>query len=180
MPKILLVDPKSPFNVGGALRACHIFGASSLTWTGHRVLDREDVALKTDTRRNRSLVGVAMRGSKYRLPREERMKEYEDVSWHRLQHEPQDLSLLLRQQHELWGVVPVCVEVLPQAEHLPQFAHPQEATYLFGPEDGGVPPSLRAACHRFLRVPSPARTPLNLAVAVNIVLYDRYVKAGSL
>jgi tRNA(Leu) C34 or U34 (ribose-2'-O)-methylase TrmL len=158
VPRILLIDPKSPFNVGGVQRACHIFGASTLAWTGHRVLHASEVP------------------KKYRLPREERMKEYRDVSLLRLRQSRKELARLLRRQFETEGTVPVCVEVLPQAEPLPQFVHPQEATYLFGPEDGAVPAPLRAQCHRFLRIPSPTRTPLNLAVAVNLVLYDRCVK----
>lgn len=107
------------------------------------------------------------------------MKEYRDVDWFRLRHSHQELAHLLRQEYKLEGIVPVCVEVLPQAEPLPQFVHPEDATYLFGPEDGSVPAPLRAACHRFLRIPSPTRTPLNLAVAVNVVLLDRYLKGAN-
>lgn len=170
MPQILLIDPKSPFNVGGVQRACHIFGASTLAWTGRRVLDPKSHVL------TKGPGGASQVSKKHRLPREERLKEYRDVSLLRLRHTPEDLARLLRQQYESDGLVPVCVEVLPQAEPLPQFAHPEEAIYLFGPEDGSVPAHLRAQCHRFLRIPSPTRTPLNLAVAVNVVLYDRCVK----
>lgn len=58
-PGIILVNPKSPHNVGKALRAASVFGARSLVWTGTRV----DL-------------------SQYeRLPREERMKGYAAVEF---------------------------------------------------------------------------------------------------
>jgi tRNA C32,U32 (ribose-2'-O)-methylase TrmJ len=51
-PAVLLINPKSPHNVGKALRAASVFGAKSLVWTGSRVnLSRYE-----------------------RVPREERMK----------------------------------------------------------------------------------------------------------
>jgi tRNA(Leu) C34 or U34 (ribose-2'-O)-methylase TrmL len=51
--------------------------------------------------------------------------------------------------------------------------------HVFGPEDGGVPKGIRNHCHRFVRIPLPdadERTPFNLAAAVNIVLWDRFLK----
>jgi tRNA(Leu) C34 or U34 (ribose-2'-O)-methylase TrmL len=46
---------------------------------------------------------------------------------------------------------------------------------VFGPEDGHVPKGVRGACHRFVTIPSDGC--LNLAAAVNVVLYDRMAKA---
>jgi len=58
-PAVVLINPKSPHNVGKALRAASIFGAQSLVWTGTRVdLSQYD-----------------------RLPREERMKGYASVEF---------------------------------------------------------------------------------------------------
>jgi tRNA(Leu) C34 or U34 (ribose-2'-O)-methylase TrmL len=57
---------------------------------------------------------------------------------------------------------------------LVEFEHPQEAPYVFGPEDGGLPKAVRLLCHRF--VASPTHHCLNLAAAVNVVLYDRRLK----
>jgi tRNA(Leu) C34 or U34 (ribose-2'-O)-methylase TrmL len=31
---VVLIDPKFPHNVGNALRACAVFGATRLVWTG--------------------------------------------------------------------------------------------------------------------------------------------------
>ncbi len=72
------------------------------------------------------------------------------------------------------GGMPVCVEVREHAEPLPDFEHPEDAVYVFGPEDGHVPKAVRHLCHRFVVV--PVAHCLNLAAAVNVVLYDRRVK----
>jgi tRNA(Leu) C34 or U34 (ribose-2'-O)-methylase TrmL len=74
------------------------------------------------------------------------------------------------------GYTPVAVEVRDGAERLDTFVHPEHAVYVFGPEDGTLGRGTLSACHRFLRIPTAVRTPLNLAAAVNIVLYDRHVK----
>ena len=37
MTGVVLIDPKHAANVGGALRACAIFGVDELAWTGARV-----------------------------------------------------------------------------------------------------------------------------------------------
>lgn len=68
------------------------------------------------------------------------------------------------------GVVPVCVEVM-DAVALPEFIHPPKALYVFGPEDGSVPQVYRRLCHQFVTIPS--KHCLNLAAAVNIVLFHR-------
>ncbi len=52
--------------------------------------------------------------------------------------------------------------------------HPEDAFYVFGPEDGGLPKPVRLLCHRFAVIPT--HHCLNLAAAVNVVLYDRRLK----
>jgi tRNA(Leu) C34 or U34 (ribose-2'-O)-methylase TrmL len=56
--------------------------------------------------------------------------------------------------------------------------HPDQVVYVFGPEDGHVPKRFRASCHRFVSIPTANDGPLNLAAAVNVVLYDRAAKLG--
>jgi tRNA C32,U32 (ribose-2'-O)-methylase TrmJ len=72
------------------------------------------------------------------------------------------------------SVTPVAVEVRPDSESLLDFVHPAEALYVFGPEDGSLPKPVRLLCHRFLVIPT--HHCLNLAAAVNVVLYDRRLK----
>ena len=104
-----------------------------------------------------------MNPSKYeRLPREERMKGYKRVDF-RNHDRPFDV---LPQD-----CVPVCVEVFDSSEPLTTFEHPDNAVYVFGPEDGRVPQTLRRHCHRFVHI--PAHFCLNLSAAVNVVLAHR-------
>jgi tRNA(Leu) C34 or U34 (ribose-2'-O)-methylase TrmL len=145
-PAVALIDPKYPHNVGAALRACSCWGIGQLWWTGRRVtLD-------------------VPRGQ--RLPREERMKGYRSVGMCR------DDRLFDR--FEPGSVTPVAVELLPASESLVEFEHPEDALYVFGPEDGGLPKPVRLLCHRFVAIPT--HHCLNLAAAVNVVLYDRRLK----
>lgn len=97
-----------------------------------------------------------------RIPRELRMKSY-DVKL------IQDNTPLFKFDN----CVPVAVEV-GDYEPLPDFVHPPNAVYIFGPEDGGLRRVTTKLCHRFVTIPS--YNCLNLAMAVNIVLYDRMSK----
>jgi len=140
-PAVILCNPKYEHNVGGTLRACSCFDISQLWWTGHRV--RID------------------KGRGERLPREERMRGYAAVEW--THHE--------RPFDQFTTGTPVCVELTKSAEPLTRFEHPDDAVYVFGPEDGSVPQVVKMHCHRFVYI--PARHCLNLAVAVGTVLAHR-------
>jgi tRNA(Leu) C34 or U34 (ribose-2'-O)-methylase TrmL len=146
---ILLINPKFARNVGTALRAASCFGADSVFWTGTRV--SLDV------------------GKGERLPREERMRQYRgQVHLERLE--------TVRPVDVVAGT-PVAIELVPGAEDLPDFEHPADARYIFGPEDGSLPKGIRTVCHRFVKIPSLHC--VNLASAVYLTLYDRMVKAGT-
>jgi hypothetical protein len=101
-----------------------------------------------------------------RLPREERMKGYRNVQLVR------DDRVFDRFAPD--SVTPVAVELRPQAESLVTFEHPEDTLYVFGPEDGSIPKVVRLLCHRFVVIPT--HHCLNLAAAVNVVLYDRRLK----
>jgi tRNA(Leu) C34 or U34 (ribose-2'-O)-methylase TrmL len=162
MIAIVLINPKTPANVGGCIRAASIFGVDQVWWTGTRVHDGRGVSQTT---------GTGMSRKKWRLPREERMKAY-DIAWG---VDENALDRLVK----IEGFTPVCVELVEGAELLPQFEHPEENTvYVFGPEDGAVPKGIRHFCHRFVQIPGAHC--LNLAAAVNVTLYDRMAKAESL
>jgi tRNA(Leu) C34 or U34 (ribose-2'-O)-methylase TrmL len=143
---VALINPKEPRNVGGVIRACSCYAVEHLVYTGER-MDRKLDALS-------------------RIPREERMKGYSDVSWCR------DDRPVTR--FKKMGLVPICVEVREGSEMLHDFVHPENALYIFGPEDGSVDRSITVLCHKFVAIPSLHC--LNLAGAVYTVLYDRYVK----
>lgn len=145
MSTIILINPRFPHNVGAAVRAAACYGFDTVLFTGSRVkkiIDEDG-----------------------RLPREERLREYQSVDWHQTDRPFDELPS---------GVTPVAVELVPGAEYLPYFEHPEKVAYVFGPEDGTLDRGVLGQCHRFVRIPS--RFCLNLAAAVNVVLYDRLVK----
>jgi tRNA(Leu) C34 or U34 (ribose-2'-O)-methylase TrmL len=149
---VALIDPKIPHNVGGAVRAASIFcDNAEVLWTGNRVQGPMD-------------------DDGERLPREERMRAYRNV---RMTHGWPVSTLDLRIGK---GYTPVCVEVDHSAENLYDFVHPARVMYVFGPEDGSIPKGVRTICHRFVTIPT--RSCLNLAAAVNVVLYDRNYKTA--
>lgn len=155
MTGVLLINPKYAHNVGAAFRACAAWGVPLLRWTGTRMDEFERI--------------------NGRLPREERMRQYKDqVDWECMMGEPRPITKILSG----YRMTPVCVEVGEGYETLPDFGHPENALYVFGPEDGSVPRPIKQHCHRFVSIPT--HVCLNLAAAVNVVLYDRQSKAGSL
>lgn len=143
---VILQNPKYIENLAAAKRAAACWGAEDLYYTGKRIPI----------------------GDVLRLPRELRMKDYENVRVVNLE-KPFDV---------LPGFIPVCIELLPNSVPLQTFKHPYNAVYVFGPEDGSVSQVFRRYCHHFVHLPS--KYCLNLAATVNIVLYDRHIKHASL
>ena len=73
------------------------------------------------------------------------------------------------------GMKIICVELAEGAAPLPVFAHPDQAIYVFGPEDGSIPQALIDQADHVVYVPTVCC--MNLAAAVNVVLYDRLAKS---
>lgn len=144
-PAVALCNPKFPRNVGTIRRLCSCFGIGQLWYTGNRVPIEGD--------------------GKYRLPREERMKGYNDV-------EVINFDYIFEQFGK--DVTPVAVELRDNSELLPQFVHPENPLYVFGPEDGSIDQVMLRHCHRFVAIPT--HHCLNLSAAVCLVLYDRMLK----
>jgi tRNA(Leu) C34 or U34 (ribose-2'-O)-methylase TrmL len=141
-PAVALMNPKYGHNVSGTLRACSAFGVGQLWFTGTRVVEEWE--------------------KQGRLPREERMKAYNDV----------DVFWEERFFDAFAGdIIPVAVEVMDSAEPLTTFEHPEQALYVFGPEDGGLGKVARMHCYRHVIIPSDHC--LNLATAVTLVLGHR-------
>ena len=152
-PAIVLHDPKYPHNVGQVVRLASAYGIGQVWYSGDRL---------------RRALGD-------RIPREERMRRYEDVL---LINHPDPLERLTQ---AVPGACPVAVELRPNAEHLVDFIHPESDSagrgapiYVFGPEDGSLPGGIMKRCHRFVVIPSFEC--LNLATAVATILYDRMAK----
>lgn len=146
-PAIVLHQPKYPHNVGQVVRLASAFGIPQVWYSGERV---------------REALGA-------RLPREERMRRYADVT---LINHPDPLTRICE---AIPGVQPVAVELRPGAESVVDFIHPEgPAVYVFGPEDGSLPGPVLKRCHRFVVIPSFEC--LNLATSVGVLLYDRMAK----
>jgi tRNA(Leu) C34 or U34 (ribose-2'-O)-methylase TrmL len=147
-PAIVLHMPKYPHNVGQVVRLASAFGISQVWYSGERIRE-------------------ALGG---RLPREERMRRYQDVL---LVNHPDPLAKIC---DSIASVQPVAIELRPGAESLVDFVHPEDGApvYVFGPEDGSLPGAILKRCHRFVVIPSYEC--LNLATSVAAVLYDRMAK----
>ncbi|HEY0080276.1 MAG TPA: TrmH family RNA methyltransferase [Pyrinomonadaceae bacterium] len=143
-PAILLADPKYAHNVGMVMRLASCYGLEQVWYTGERV------ALDISPRK--------------RLPREERMKGYADVQIINYDYPFEQFA----------DATPVAVEVREKSEPLHSFEHPENALYVFGPEDGSIDRGLLSHCHRFVVIPT--RHCLNLATAVATILWDRQYK----
>ena len=75
------------------------------------------------------------------------------------------------------GVKVVCVDLVEGATPLPLFEHPEQALYIFGPEDGTIPQCIIDKADAVVYVPTVGC--MNLAASVNVLLYDRLVKTNS-
>ncbi len=73
-----------------------------------------------------------------------------------------------------YNCVPVAVDLVPQAVDLRGYTHPERAFYVFGPEDGTLGQETLSWCRDVVSIPMTGC--MNLAAAVNVVLYDRFLK----
>ncbi len=71
----------------------------------------------------------------------------------------------------------ICVELVEGATPLPEFTHPVNAFYIFGPEDGNLSQALIDKADEVVYIPTIGC--LNLAATINVVLYDRLAKTNS-
>ncbi|KGJ95777.1 RNA methyltransferase [Thalassotalea sp. ND16A] len=90
------------------------------------------------------------------------------------------LNIPLSPAESLLDVVPegasiVCVDLVEGAIPLPEFQHPENAFYIFGPEDGTIEQSVIDNAANVVYIPTIGC--MNLAATVNVVLYDRLAKA---
>jgi len=75
----------------------------------------------------------------------------------------------------LVGMKLVCVEFAENAIALPDYQHPENAFYLFGPEDGTLSQAVIDRADAVVYVPTVGC--MNLSATVNVLLYDRLIKS---
>ena len=73
--------------------------------------------------------------------------------------------------------VPVAIDLIDGAQSLVEYEHPERAFYIFGAEDNTLGRRITSWCRDVVYVPTNGC--MNLAAAVNVVLYDRIAKRGS-
>ena len=71
--------------------------------------------------------------------------------------------------------VPVAVDLIEGATSLQDYKHPQRAFYIFGAEDATLGTRITSWCRDIIYVPTNGC--MNLAAAVNVILYDRQLKS---
>ncbi len=74
------------------------------------------------------------------------------------------------------GAQLVAIELIEGAVPLMDFVHPENAYYIFGPEDGSLKKEILDACDHVVYIPTIGC--MNLAATVHVVLYDRMSKSG--
>ena len=141
-----LINPKNPDNVGGVLRSAGNYRADSVFYTGKRY----PLALQRNP-----------------VTPDTGRKVSQDIPL-------AEASCLVEQAPE--GMKIVCVEFAENAVPLPEYRHPQNAFYIFGPEDGGISQDVIDKADAVVYIPTNGC--MNLSAAVNVVLYDRLSKSG--
>ena len=131
-----LVNPKSPENVGSAMRASGNYGVDSVFYTGSRY--PRAVELNPDIpKMSRSVSqGVPLTGVDCLL---------DSV--------PEDMQV-------------VCVEFAENAIPLPEYEHPERAFYIFGPEDGTISQDVIDRADAVVYVPTKGCMNLSASVNV--------------
>ena len=140
-----LINPKDAQNVGSVLRAIGCYQANDVYFTGNRY----EFALKHNTDTH----NVAKNAS---------ISKVDDMVEARKQFMPEDTKI-------------VCVELVEGATSLPEFVHPENALYVFGPEDGNLKQAVVNQADEVVYIPTVGC--MNLAATVNVLLYDRLAKS---
>ncbi|MCW9023312.1 MAG: RNA methyltransferase [Gammaproteobacteria bacterium] len=141
-----LINPKSPDNVGSVMRAAGNFQVDSVFYTGKRY--------PRALMRNPAITDMRRKVGQ-NIPLTEVTSLIEEV--------PENMSI-------------VCVEFAENAIPLPEYEHPENAFYIFGPEDGTLSQSIIDQADAVVYVPTIGC--MNLAATVNVLLYDRLTKSS--
>jgi len=141
-----LINPKSPYNVSSIMRTAGNFRVDSIFYTGKRY--------PRALMRNPGLPDM---------------------------HRKVGQAITLAEVDSLLDAAApnmklVCVEFAENAIALPEFEHPDNAFYIFGPEDGTMSQDIIDKADSVVYVPTI--NSMNLAATVNVVLYDRLAKSS--
>lgn len=143
-----LVNPKGPSNVGTVMRAAGCFNANEVLYTGTRYARAAQYETKTNTDTHKSRNSIPLT----------------------------QVECLVSRKTENMEVV--CVELCLGATSLIEFSHPENALYIFGPEDGSISQDVIDQADHVVYIPT--KDCLNLAATANVVLYDRLAKSSAI
>lgn len=152
-----LTNPKTPTNVGGIMRAAGCYSVDQVLYTGHRYTHAAKFTgskNNTDTQRLSEKIPLIAIDDflQLRCPTTEQQQE----------KLPESTRI-------------ICVDLVEGATPLPLFQHPEQALYIFGPEDGTIAQDVIDQADDVVYVPTVGC--MNLAASVNVLLYDRLSKS---
>lgn len=149
---IALTNPKSPTNVGAVMRAAGCYQADQVLYTGRRYEQAAKYnkdTLKTDTKNMQDKIPLLA------------VDDFITIK---------DLVESIPASAKI-----ICVDLVEGATPLPHFVHPEQAVYIFGPEDGTIKQQVIDCADEVVYVPTVGC--MNLAASVNVLLYDRIAKS---
>jgi len=141
-----LCNPKSPHNVSSVMRSAGNFRVDSIFYTGTRYPRALDLNPDLPKMSRSVSLGVPVTG----------------------------VNCLIDNLPE--GMKIVCIEFALNASSLLEYEHPEQAFYVFGPEDGTLSQAVIDKADDVVYVPTVGC--MNLAATVNVVLYDRLTKSS--
>jgi tRNA(Leu) C34 or U34 (ribose-2'-O)-methylase TrmL len=152
-----LTNPKTPSNVGGIMRAAGCYSVDQVIYTGHRYTHAA------------KFIGSKNNTDTQKLGEKIPLIAIEDFLQLR-QSSPQQQLAKLPESTKI-----ICVDLVEGATPLPHFQHPEQALYVFGPEDGTISQEVIDQADDVVYVPTVGC--MNLAASVNVLLYDRLAKS---
>lgn len=113
----------------------------------------------------------------YTGERYDRAKRYHTDTKNNVQNIPlSGVSCLLDVVPDNYKII--CVELVKDAIPLNSYQHPNNAFYIFGPEDGTINQNIINKTDDVVYIPTIGC--MNLAATVNVVLYDRLIKSDNI
>jgi tRNA(Leu) C34 or U34 (ribose-2'-O)-methylase TrmL len=147
-----LTNPKSPTNVGSVMRAAGNYNVDQVVYTGKRYAQAAKFSgtkHNTDTKNIRNKIPLTA------------VDDFINIK---------DLLENIASTTKI-----ICVDLVEGAIPLPHFVHPEQALYIFGPEDGTISQTIIDCADDVVYVPTVGC--MNLAASVNVLLYDRLAKS---
>jgi tRNA(Leu) C34 or U34 (ribose-2'-O)-methylase TrmL len=152
-----LTNPKTPSNVGGIMRAAGCYSVDQVIYTGHRYTHAAKfISSKNNTDTQKLSEKIPL------IAIEDFLQLKQPSAEHQLANLPESTKI-------------ICVDLVEGATPLPHFQHPEQALYIFGPEDGTIGQEVIDQADDVVYVPTVGC--MNLAASVNVLLYDRLAKS---